>query len=63
MSAFGGIVAFNREVDVAAAKAVIEIFTEVILAPDYEPEALEILKTKKNLRVLAGAYFRRSRRG
>ena len=52
VSAFGGIVAFNREVDVAAAKAVIEIFTEVILAPGYETKALEILKTKKNLRVL-----------
>jgi len=51
-SAFGGIVAFNRTVDEAAARAVIEIFTEVIIAPDYEPAALEILKTKKNLRVL-----------
>ena len=51
-SAFGGIVAFNRNVDVAGARAVIEIFTEVIIAPDYEPAALEILKTKKNLRVL-----------
>ena len=36
----------------AAARAVTEIFTEVIIAPDYEPEAIEILKTKKNLRVL-----------
>ncbi len=51
-SAFGGIVAFNREVDEAAARAVVEIFTEVIIAPDYDPAALEILKTKKNLRVL-----------
>ena len=51
-SAFGGIVAFNRTLDEAAARAVIEIFTEVIIAPDYEPAALEILKTKKNLRVL-----------
>lgn len=52
VSAFGGIVAFNREVDTASARAVIEIFTEVILAPGYETEAFEILKTKKNLRVL-----------
>jgi len=52
VSAFGGIVAFNREVDVAAAKAVVEIFTEVVVAPAYETEALAILKTKKNLRVL-----------
>jgi len=51
-SAFGGIVAFNRTLDEATAHAVIEIFTEVIIAPDYEPAALEILKTKKNLRVL-----------
>jgi phosphoribosylaminoimidazolecarboxamide formyltransferase/IMP cyclohydrolase len=51
-SAFGGIVAFNRKVDAAAARAVIEIFTEVVIAPDYEQAALEILKTKKNLRVL-----------
>jgi phosphoribosylaminoimidazolecarboxamide formyltransferase / IMP cyclohydrolase len=52
VSAFGGIVAFNRGVDVAAAKAVVEVFTEVVVAPDYETEALVILKTKKNLRVL-----------
>jgi phosphoribosylaminoimidazolecarboxamide formyltransferase/IMP cyclohydrolase len=52
-SAFGGIVAFNRTVDETAARAVVEIFTEVIIAPDYAPAALEVLKTKKNLRVLS----------
>ena len=52
VSAFGGIVAFNRPVDEAAAKAVIEIFTEAIVAPDYELAALEVLRSKKNLRVL-----------
>ncbi|MFL6207671.1 MAG: bifunctional phosphoribosylaminoimidazolecarboxamide formyltransferase/IMP cyclohydrolase [Pyrinomonadaceae bacterium] len=52
VSAFGGIVAFNRNVDEAAARAVIEIFTEVLIAPDYEPAALDVLRTKKNLRVL-----------
>jgi phosphoribosylaminoimidazolecarboxamide formyltransferase / IMP cyclohydrolase len=52
VSAFGGIVAFNRTVDESAARAVTEIFTEVIIAPDFEPAALEVLKTKKNLRVL-----------
>jgi phosphoribosylaminoimidazolecarboxamide formyltransferase/IMP cyclohydrolase len=52
ISAFGGIVALNQTLDEAAARAVIEIFTEVIIAPDYEPAALEILKSKKNLRVL-----------
>jgi phosphoribosylaminoimidazolecarboxamide formyltransferase/IMP cyclohydrolase len=56
VSAFGGIVAFNRTVDEAAARAVTEIFTEVIIAPDYEAAALEVLRAKKNLRVLrAGA--------
>ena len=52
VSAFGGIVAFNRAVDASAAEEVAKIFTEVLIAPDYEPAALEILKTKKNLRVL-----------
>ena len=52
VSAFGGIVAFNRTVDPDAARAVTEIFTEVIIAPDYDQAALDILKTKKNLRVL-----------
>jgi phosphoribosylaminoimidazolecarboxamide formyltransferase/IMP cyclohydrolase len=53
VSAFGGIVAFNRKVDAAAAHAVVEIFTEVIIAPEYDPDAVEILSTKKNLRVLS----------
>ncbi|HYE64464.1 MAG TPA: bifunctional phosphoribosylaminoimidazolecarboxamide formyltransferase/IMP cyclohydrolase [Pyrinomonadaceae bacterium] len=56
VSAFGGIVAFNRTVDERAARAVTEIFTEVIIAPDYQEAALEVLHAKKNLRVLrAGA--------
>jgi phosphoribosylaminoimidazolecarboxamide formyltransferase/IMP cyclohydrolase len=56
VSAFGGIVAFNRTVDEAAAKAVTEIFTEVIVAPEFTGSAREILGAKKNLRVLlAGA--------
>src|SRR5436190_9723677 len=53
VSAFGGIVAFNRNVDVAAARAVTEIFTEVIIAPGYDSAALEVLNAKKNLRVLS----------
>ena len=52
VSAFGGIVAFNRMVDEAAARAVTEIFTEVVVAPAYDGAALEALKSKKNLRVL-----------
>jgi phosphoribosylaminoimidazolecarboxamide formyltransferase/IMP cyclohydrolase len=52
VSAFGGIVAFNRKVDAAVAKSVNEVFTEVVVAPDFDGEALEIFRTKKNLRVL-----------
>ncbi|MGI8732214.1 MAG: bifunctional phosphoribosylaminoimidazolecarboxamide formyltransferase/IMP cyclohydrolase [Pyrinomonadaceae bacterium] len=52
VSAFGGIVAFNHTVDADAAKAVTEIFTEVVIAPAYDAAALEVLRTKKNLRVL-----------
>jgi phosphoribosylaminoimidazolecarboxamide formyltransferase/IMP cyclohydrolase len=52
VSAFGGIVAFNRTVDSVAAEEVIKIFTEVLVAPDYDTSAIEILKTKKNLRIL-----------
>ncbi|MCA1574057.1 MAG: bifunctional phosphoribosylaminoimidazolecarboxamide formyltransferase/IMP cyclohydrolase [Acidobacteria bacterium] len=51
-SAFGGIVALNRKVDEAAARRVIEIFTEVVIASDYDVRAVEVLRTKKNLRVL-----------
>ena len=51
-SAFGGIVAFNCPVDEAAASAVIEIFTEVLVAPDYDERALDVLRSRKNLRVL-----------
>ena len=59
VSAFGGIVAFNRRVDEAAARAVTEIFTEVVIAPAYDDEALEALKTKKNLRVLCAGSIER----
>ncbi|MDX6694500.1 MAG: phosphoribosylaminoimidazolecarboxamide formyltransferase / cyclohydrolase [Blastocatellia bacterium] len=52
VSAFGGIVAFNRPVDEESARALIEIFTEVVIAPDYDAAALDVLKSKKNLRVL-----------
>ncbi|PWF23126.1 bifunctional phosphoribosylaminoimidazolecarboxamide formyltransferase/IMP cyclohydrolase [Corticimicrobacter populi] len=51
-SAFGGIIAFNRPVDVATAKAVTGQFVEVLLAPGYDGAALAILAEKKNLRVL-----------
>ena len=51
-SAFGGIIAFNRPVDQAAAEAVSKQFVEVLMAPSYSPEALAIFKAKANVRVL-----------
>lgn len=52
ISIFGGIVAINKTIDEETAKEMVKIFLEVIIAPDYTKEALEILKSKKNLRVL-----------
>ncbi len=52
VSAFGGVIAANRPVSVAMAEQVADVFTEVIVAPDYEPGALEILQAKKNIRIL-----------
>ncbi|MFF3498738.1 bifunctional phosphoribosylaminoimidazolecarboxamide formyltransferase/IMP cyclohydrolase [Streptomyces sp. NPDC003247] len=52
LSAFGGVIAVNRPVSKAMAEQVAEIFTEVIVAPDYEDGALEALAKKKNIRVL-----------
>jgi phosphoribosylaminoimidazolecarboxamide formyltransferase/IMP cyclohydrolase len=52
-SAFGGIIAFNRTLNGATARAIVERqFVELIIAPDVEPEALEICKKKENVRVL-----------
>jgi phosphoribosylaminoimidazolecarboxamide formyltransferase/IMP cyclohydrolase len=51
-SAFGGIVALNRKLDAEAARAITEIFTEVIIAPDASDEAIAIVGAKKNLRLL-----------
>ncbi|CAG7599848.1 bifunctional phosphoribosylaminoimidazolecarboxamide formyltransferase/IMP cyclohydrolase [Leucobacter soli] len=52
VSAFGGVIAANRTVTKGMAEAVAEIFTEVIVAPGFEPEALAILTQKKNVRLL-----------
>ena len=52
VSAFGGVIAANRTVTLAMAQSVKPIFTEVIIAPEYEPEALALLQTKKDLRIL-----------
>jgi len=51
-SAFGGIIAFNRTLDGAAALQVSKQFVEVLMAPDFTPEALEVFKTKVNVRIL-----------
>ena len=52
LSAFGGVVALNREATVEMARDLSEVFTEVLIAPSYEVGAIEILSAKKNLRVL-----------
>jgi len=49
---FGGIIAVNKPLDGACAEAISEIFSEVIVAPDFSPEALGVLQKKKNLRLL-----------
>ena len=53
LSAFGGIVAVNRPVDGETAAALAETFLECVVAPSFEPQALEVLRAKKNLRLLA----------
>ena len=58
VSAYGGIVALNREVDEPTAKALAETFVECVIAPSFVPAALEELRAKKNLRLLAtGAWL------
>jgi len=52
VSAFGGVIAANRPISLAAAESIKDIFTEVVVAPGFEPEALALLSTKKNLRLL-----------
>lgn len=56
VSIFGGIVALNRSVDAETARALTEVFLEVVIAPDFTPEALELLAAKKNLRLLRVAF-------
>lgn len=51
-SAFGGIIAFNRPVDAAAAQAVSKQFVEVLMAPGFTPEAMEVFRSKVNVRIL-----------
>jgi phosphoribosylaminoimidazolecarboxamide formyltransferase/IMP cyclohydrolase len=60
VSAYGGVIAANRPITLAAAESIKGIFTEVVVAPAFEPAALELLRTKKNLRILTlpGGYHR-----
>ncbi|OIQ78161.1 bifunctional purine biosynthesis protein PurH [mine drainage metagenome] len=55
ISAFGGIIATNRRFTAQAARACVEVFTEVIIAPDFDEDALEILRAKPSLRILRAA--------
>lgn len=55
LSAFGGVVALNEFATAALARELSEVFTEVVIAPGFDPEALQILRTKKNLRILVAA--------
>lgn len=57
-SAFGGIVSLNRSCDGATAAAIMKVFTEVVIAPDYSREALALFKAKPNLRLLKLPSFR-----
>ena len=52
ISAFGGVVAFTKNVDINVAKHLKELFLEVIIAPNFDDDALELLQTKKNLRLI-----------
>ena len=57
LSAFGGIIAFNRTCTSAVAEAITSVFVEIVLAPHFEPAALKTFKKKKNLRVLEIGNF------
>ncbi|MBI4847873.1 MAG: bifunctional phosphoribosylaminoimidazolecarboxamide formyltransferase/IMP cyclohydrolase [Nitrospirae bacterium] len=53
LSAFGGVIALNRDVNVATAKEILKLFVEIIIAPGFDPEALKLLSAKPNIRLLA----------
>jgi len=58
LSAFGGIIAFNQKLTLDTAKLIIKNFYEVVAAPNFEKEALKVLQTKKNLRILKVKKFK-----
>ncbi len=62
-SAFGGIIALNKKVNLATAKKITSFFNEVVLAPDFDSNALQELKTKKNLRVIKVNNFNSETKG
>ena len=63
LSAFGGIVAFNRTCTKEVSEAITSVFVEIVLAPGFDPEALDVFKKKKNLRVLEiGEFGKRSKK-
>ena len=63
LSAFGGIIAFNRTCTKNVADAITSVFVEIVLAPGFEQEALDVFKKKKNLRVLEiGEFGKRSKK-
>lgn len=53
ISAYGGVIASNRAIDAATAQEITQLFYEAVIAPEFTPEALEVLRKKKNLRLLA----------
>ena len=62
VSAFGGIVGFNQAVDAKTAKEINKIFIECVIAPSFDKDALEILKKKKNIRLLQTGKFKKKQR-
>lgn len=63
VSAFGGIVALNGELDAATAKEIVKVFTEVVIAPEATDEAIAVFKKKKNLRLLVAGDLPDPREG
>jgi phosphoribosylaminoimidazolecarboxamide formyltransferase / IMP cyclohydrolase len=60
MSAFGGVMCFNRQVDRGLAEQLNEMFVELVFAPGYDDDALEVLQSKPNIRILANSERRRT---
>ncbi len=57
LSAFGGVVAFNKRVDAKTAEELIKNFMEIVIAPDFDSDAVDVFKKKKNLRVIKADRF------